>query len=250
VGHDDDKAGYFPRTIHQVWIGSALPPLMERWAKEWRRLHPGWNYRLWGARDLVAEWGWDNLDLMQGAARYAPSRQGQFVSDILRLEVLFRFGGVYVDTDTQPLRTLEQLLSSERLEWRHGHVAFLAWESPGWLNNGVMGATGGHPWLRALLSDLRPHVEALHAQGVRTPNKLTGPQFLTEPTLAAFLTDGAVQPLPRDYFHPYLYTQVADWDPEKGADYWRERFPGSYCVHHWNNRRREHGERVDGGLSQ
>ena len=56
-------------------------------------------------------------------------------SDIIRLEVLFRFGGVYVDTDVECLRPIDPLL-------REGADFFAAYMRPGTVNNAVIGSVG------------------------------------------------------------------------------------------------------------
>jgi mannosyltransferase OCH1-like enzyme len=58
-------------------------------------------------------------------------------ADLVRYEVLRRHGGVYVDTDVECLRPIDDLLD--------GVVAFAAYEVPGRLCNAVLGAVPAHP---------------------------------------------------------------------------------------------------------
>jgi hypothetical protein len=69
-------------------------------------------------------------------------------SDILRLELLHRFGGVYVDTDFECRQSLEPYI--QNLDF------FVAQLKPNRVNNAFIGATAGHPILMRALHELRP----------------------------------------------------------------------------------------------
>lgn len=69
-------------------------------------------------------------------------------SDILRLELLYRFGGVYVDTDLECRRSLDPYI--ENLGF------FVAQLKPNRINNAFIGATAGHPILLRALRELTP----------------------------------------------------------------------------------------------
>jgi mannosyltransferase OCH1-like enzyme len=84
-------------------------------------------------------------------------------SDILRLEVLWLEGGVYVDTDFECHKPLDPLID--------GLDFFTAKLKPnGWVNNAFLGATAQHPIVDRALNDLRPrefHGYDKHAAGPR-----------------------------------------------------------------------------------
>ena len=78
-----------------------LPETARAYEETWREHHPCWEFRLWGdeeARRLVPA----------RALRACRSRSEQ--SNLLRYEVLRRFGGLYVDTDVECRRPLDPLL--------------------------------------------------------------------------------------------------------------------------------------------
>src|SRR5436190_16517529 len=95
-----------PRIIHRVWLGAEpMPEDFRRYGESWRRHHPGWRMRLWTDEDLP-ELG-DRRALER--ARHHAER-----ANLVRYEVLRRFGGVYVDTDVECLRPIGPLLSGVR----------------------------------------------------------------------------------------------------------------------------------------
>jgi len=59
-------------------------------------------------------------------------------SDILRLELLARFGGVYLDTDVKPIRPLDEMCTSEVRAWA-------ACEQLDIVFNAAMGFPANHP---------------------------------------------------------------------------------------------------------
>ena len=134
-----------PRILHRVWVGpDPLPEDFARNGESWRRHHPDWEMRLWTEDELPR-------DLTRPEV-YERLRKPTERSDIIRLEVLFRFGGVYVDTDFECLRPIEPLVEE-------GVDFFTCYLKPGRVNNAVIGSVAGHPLLERALRELRPRTE-------------------------------------------------------------------------------------------
>lgn len=217
-----------PRVFHRIWLGPApFPPAHVPLGFTWRRFHTDWEHRLWTEVDLV-----DELEALPRALRnvydaageLAPGAVGQLRSDILRYWLLFRHGGVYIDTDMEALRSLEPLLP--------GIPAFLAWETTDrWIGNSIMGAVAGHGFLEQLLEHLPGNVAELASPGHVRPNRLTGPVFLTGQFNRA-VARADVHVFPQRWFYPYRWDEL-----ERG----REKFTNAYAVHHWQNMRNRKG---------
>ena len=96
-----------PRVFHQIWIGpKPLPEKYKRWQKTWQSI-PGWTYKLWTDKDV------QQFPLINQDAYYREKNLGAR-ADILRLEILYREGGVYIDTDFECLKpNLFAILASE-----------------------------------------------------------------------------------------------------------------------------------------
>jgi inositol phosphorylceramide mannosyltransferase catalytic subunit len=89
-------------------------------------MHPDWEIKLWTDAD-IAELAFENQQAFDSAANYGEK------SDILRYELLERFGGVYADCDFVSLRSLDEIVS--KLEFFAGLSNVGAVE----LNNGLIG---------------------------------------------------------------------------------------------------------------
>jgi mannosyltransferase OCH1-like enzyme len=125
--------------LHQIWLGEApFPYAVER--ESWHRLHPDWQHRLWTERDLPAD-----LELKEAANLL---RQPAERADILRLEVLHRHGGVYLDADFECLKPIDPLLD--------GVSCFLGLLDSGRVSNAVIGAVPGHPLLAKAMAEVHP----------------------------------------------------------------------------------------------
>lgn len=130
-----------PRVFHQIWVGAQqLPDEFRELQRTWQRHHPNWELQLWTDENLPA-------NLVRTEA-YELLRQPGERADILRLEILNRFGGVYVDVDFECLRPIDELLD--------GVTCFFGALDSGRISNAIIGARPGHPLFRRALDELRP----------------------------------------------------------------------------------------------
>lgn len=129
-----------PRVIHYVWVGGApKPPQALECIESWRRNCPGWEIREWGeelARASGNRYVLEALDHGKWA----------FVSDWMRLAVLARHGGFYLDTDVEVNRPLDPLCGRNFVAgWERQNGATL-------VGTGVIGSAAGGEVVRGLLA--------------------------------------------------------------------------------------------------
>jgi hypothetical protein len=130
-----------PRTIHQIWIGpDPLPEDHGPWIESWKRHHPSWEHRLWTEEDLPE----DPIRPEILERLRAPVER----ADILRLEILYRHGGVYLDADLECLRPLDDVLADEDFVG--------VCHKPGRITNTAIAAVPKHPLLKRALREVRP----------------------------------------------------------------------------------------------
>lgn len=198
-----------PLIIHQIWLGSPVPKEFHAYQESWKRYHPEWQYYLWTDQEL-AHFPLYNRDLYEQAVN-----QGER-SDIVRYEILYRYGGVYVDMDFECLHPFDQL---------HHYYDFYTGLQPldtnyVQLGNALIGSRPEHPLLLALIQGLR------NSKATTIVAK-TGPIFFTHLfcTLAPQMP-GRIAALPASFFYPRGYTQAAE-----DRLMWLK--PESFAVHHW-----------------
>jgi hypothetical protein len=76
-----------PRIFHFIWFGVAIPSSIEATMAQWRALHEGWETKLWHS---------GNLPPITNGAAFENAQDYSEKSDVLRYEIVLRFGGVYV----------------------------------------------------------------------------------------------------------------------------------------------------------
>ena len=93
-----------PKKIHYCWFGyNEMPELAKKCIASWHQYMPEYEFKLWNE---------DSFDVRQlpytkeayEAKKYA------FVSDYVRLWALYSEGGIYMDTDVEILKPLDDLL--------------------------------------------------------------------------------------------------------------------------------------------
>lgn len=93
-----------PKVIHYCWFGrGTLPKLAEKCIKSWEKYCPDY--------EIVCH-NEDNFDINQNKyAREAyDAGKWAFVSDYVRLKVLFDEGGIYFDTDVELIKPIDKLI--------------------------------------------------------------------------------------------------------------------------------------------
>lgn len=202
-----------PRIIHRIWLDDPLPDEFARYGRGWQELHPGWTVTDW--QNSAALPALVNQDLFDRAREICPHDWKRFQSDILRLELMRQFGGVYVDTDMEPLQPLDPLLQSG---------AYAAWEVQDvFVGQAFLASEPGHLFFDRLIAGLEANVRQHVGQST---TRISGPQYVTD--VFTRFPEG-VTVLPKRFFYPYLGTEINTADGP---------WPDAYAVHHWNNRRR------------
>jgi hypothetical protein len=170
-------AAGIPKIIHQIWLGSARPssPRYEAWFASWTTYHPSWTVRWWHDADVVAL---KQSGAFRNSRAFAAAENYGEKSDILRYEILLKYGGVYVDTDMECLASFESLhggssggsSGGSRNGNEDGRVSFYTGYSNTAtveLNNGIFGSVPGHPILEKLVQAIAD--APLRGVGTRAP---------------------------------------------------------------------------------
>ena len=84
------------------WVKADPAALPAIFMDGWRRQYPDWEYRLWTDSDVKG------LKLECESIISQSACMGQ-KSDLLRVEILKQFGGLYVDCDYESLRPLDDI---------------------------------------------------------------------------------------------------------------------------------------------
>lgn len=93
-----------PKIIHYCWFGrNPLPELAQKCIASWRKYLPDYE---------IKEWNEDNFDvniIPYTAEAYAMKKYA-FVSDYARFWILYKYGGIYFDTDVEVIRPIDDIV--------------------------------------------------------------------------------------------------------------------------------------------
>ncbi len=126
-----------PKIIHYCWFGRGeKPKLAEKCIASWKKYCPDYE---------IIEWNEDNFDINSNLyVRQAyENRKFAFVADYVRLYAMYTYGGIYMDTDVEVVRNLDEFLSNR---------AFSGFESKENIQTGILGCEKGFSLFNELLS--------------------------------------------------------------------------------------------------
>lgn len=86
-----------PKIIHYCWFGrNPKPEIIRKCIASWKKYCPDWE---------IKEWNEDNFDVTTIAymKEAYEAKKWAFVSDVARLVVVNKYGGIYLDTDVEIL---------------------------------------------------------------------------------------------------------------------------------------------------
>lgn len=206
-----------PKIIHYCWFGDdSLPEEYQQYIDRWAELHKGWNLFRWDEKDLPTD-----IPYLNNAVK---NKKWANVSNLMRLYVLLKHGGIYLDTDIKVIKPLTPLLKND---------CFLGFESDNqdefWVNNAVLGAIPEHKFVRdcyeQIQDDFDGTEEANLSAPVLTTNILRIKWGLKEYGIQKV---GDIQLYPINYFYP-----VKGYESFKAKKTDTQLPEEAYTVHMW-----------------
>jgi mannosyltransferase OCH1-like enzyme len=206
-----------PPIIHFIWLGSPLPERCRAMVETWRSHHPHWTIKVWTDKDVEGF-------RMQNRAAFDKARNYGEKSDIWRYEILLRFGGVYVDTD------FECLKSFDRIHKSCAFYAGLGYRPDPLLYNGLIGTVPGHPIIKLCVESLKT------GSGDNNDSRImanTGPDFFTRCFFQRAGSCHNVVPFPVTFFYPFPNSMRKERG-NTGSVRRRWARAESYALHYWD----------------
>lgn len=204
-----------PKRIHYCWFsGTPIPEPLQKCIDSWKRFCPDYEITCWNE---------SNYDV--GKRLYTKEAYEQkkwsFVADFARLDILYYHGGIYLDTDVELLRNLDEFL------YQPGFCSAEKW---GFINTGGgIGACPQNSAVKAML-DYRQNASFLREDG--TLDLTTCGYYETSPLMAqGFEPNGKTQVIcgremtvyASDFFQPFDYMSGETC-----------LTPNTYSIHHFS----------------
>lgn len=139
-----------PKIIHQLWIGPKTPPT--EWMNTWKEKNPDWEYILWDEHSLE-QLQIENQSIVNKILEtpYMGKIEYHGIKDVFQYEILYRYGGMFIDADSICKRPLPDYLTRfdcftcyEAEEIRKGYTAL-----------GYVGSSKGFHVFRDIIDELK-----------------------------------------------------------------------------------------------
>ena len=150
-----------PKIIHYCWFGDKeIPAEHQRYIEGWHNLCPDYE---------IIKWSEDNYDIKKNRYMYEAyqAKAWGFVPDYIRKDLIYEYGGIYLDTDVEMIKRPDELLYQKGFCGFEGNrVAF-----------GLgFGAIKGLP----ILAEMRDEYNNLTFSYDKRENMKIGPDYETE----------------------------------------------------------------------
>ena len=126
-----------PKIIHYVWFGkNPKSKAVKRCIASWERCCPDYK---------IIEWNETNYNVKKNRYMYEAykAKKWAFASDFARYDIVYRYGGIYLDTDVELVKSLDNLLDNKM------YMGFLENKR---VNSGLgFGSVAGNPVIKEIL---------------------------------------------------------------------------------------------------
>lgn len=96
-----------PKMIHYFWVGgNPVPEYLQNCIDSWKKYNPDYEIIRWDEKN----YDFSKNQYMKEAYK---SKAWGFVPDYARLDVIYQYGGIYLDTDVEVIRSLDVLLCDD-----------------------------------------------------------------------------------------------------------------------------------------
>lgn len=127
-----------PKIIHYCWFGgNEKNEMITKCMASWKKHCPDYE---------IIEWNESNYDVTKNSfmKKAYETKKWAFVSDYARIDVLYQYGGIYLDTDVELVSTLDPFLK---------YNFYAGFESSSFVSFGLgFGSIKGHSVLKGILN--------------------------------------------------------------------------------------------------
>ena len=196
-----------PRIIHQIWVGpNPIPEKSKKFIEKIKELHPNFEYRLWNDND-INEKNFKNVKYINDTKSYAQK------ADIMRLEILYNYGGIYIDIDIEVIKNLEPLLTNELIVCNEDS------NINKYMSTGFIASTKDNINLKNTVDNINK------VDFTQEINIATGPTYFRK----NIVINNNVTVLPTKFIYPIPYGTEVSKESLNNVD-----LSESYAIHHWD----------------
>jgi mannosyltransferase OCH1-like enzyme len=212
-----------PKTIHWCWLSDdGYPENIKKYLGSWTKYLPDYQ---------IIKWDKDNFDIsrIKWTKEAYEAKKYAFAADYIRFFALYNYGGIYLDSDVEVIRSFDPLLSCK---------SFIGLEYISIPEAAVIGAEKGNVWIKECLD----YYDNRSFYDVRGRQKTLAVPIMMKHILmnhyhSPITDNGQIKHFEDLDLFPYQY--FSPRNPYKNKV---EMSSDTYCIHHsfgsWNNGRR------------
>jgi mannosyltransferase OCH1-like enzyme len=214
-----------PKKIHQVWLGK-MPENHKKLIPKIIEKHPDWEYKLWTDDDLK-DYPMVNKKLFNDVSNLGSK------SDIARYEILYKEGGIYLDSDFEMVKNFDSLIDNEFFTGV-GH------SNEPMVYNGLIGCTKNNELMGKILSTMDSNYNQNPSISSGDPMYSTGPYYFSSMFFDYIKEnmDKKIVVLPTPYFYPLPATErfkIRNREKELKDFIYSFNSDKTICIHLWYN---------------
>lgn len=212
---NNDRKLLIPKVIHYCWFGgNPMSELHLECMESWRKNLVGYEFVRWDESNSP-------LSITPFVKKAYEEKMWAFVTDYVRVYVLLKEGGIYLDTDMLLLRSLDSFLS---------HRAFAGFESVDNVNLAICGAEPQHPFFRSCLDWYNSHKFNPYHPPIITKKVVS--KILKKNGLTKYGRQQIfdIDLYPTEYFYPWPWRLRIEQ-----PDYLKFTKPETHAIHLWNH---------------
>lgn len=197
-----------PKIIHYCWLsGEPYPELVQKCIKSWKMFLPDYEIVLWDANRF-------DVNSVPWVKQACEAKKWAFAADYIRLYALYNYGGIYLDSDVEILKSFNDLLDRPYFFCKEHTPDKI--ENAKSLEAATMGCEKGNVFIGECLS---------YYQGENFRNENGSLNMKTLPTIMAESLENFkdIQILPMDFFSP-KNTRTLELNVSTNT----------YSIHHFN----------------
>jgi mannosyltransferase OCH1-like enzyme len=217
-----------PKILHQFWHGGPLPEKYRQLTSKWQELHPDWDILLWD-EEAVAKFGLANRWMYENMKN--PSAK----SDVVRYEVVYSYGGVYVDTDFLPCKNFNKLLYLDLFCGIVGSYDGTLKVADTCLAPSIFGASQGNGILEKII--IKIGQQKTVPRTIPEIMTITGPEMFSREVLEDLEKRPLTVAFPPTYFYPFPgqgREEIRNLSLEETVKFLkRYDYPETFAMHLW-----------------
>lgn len=134
-----------PKIIHYIWLGSEpIPTEMLECMNSWKMYMPDYELKCWNDDSIIEI----DCDFVKEALQ---ERKFAFASDVIRLYAVYKYGGIYMDTDVVVYKSFTPLLVNHAFIGRENSMHQIAHTMEVYLTTCCFGAEKENAFIKRCL---------------------------------------------------------------------------------------------------